>query len=96
MSYNPNGKGFGGVTISNADRATLEEILSLEPLPASAAPFQTEQFRGGGRAVNTYRGGRLIDGGGSSSGGFPNQEESAPGGLPADSDQSGAGIASKK
>lgn len=62
MSFNPNGKGTGGVTISDADRATLEEILSLKPMPEATPPFQTEQFRGGSRAVNTYRDGRLIDG----------------------------------
>lgn len=62
MSYNPNGKGTGGVTISDADRATLEEILSLKPMPEATPPFRTEQFRGGSRAVNTYRDGRLIDG----------------------------------
>jgi pilus assembly protein CpaB len=60
MSYNPNGKGTGGVTISDADRATLEEILNLDPLAKPTPPFQTEQFRGGSRAVNTYRDGRLI------------------------------------
>ncbi len=68
MSYNPNGKGTGGVTISDADRATLEEILSLDPLAEPTPPFQTEQFRGGSRAVNTYRDGRLIGGGDSSAG----------------------------
>ena len=63
MSYNPNGKGTGGVTISDADRATLEEILNLDPLSEPTPPFQTEQFRGGRRAVNIYRDGRLIGGG---------------------------------
>lgn len=61
MSYNPNGKGTGGVSISDADRATLEEILSLKPMPEPTPPFRTEQFRGGRRAVNTYRDGKLID-----------------------------------
>ena len=88
MSYNPNGKGQGGVTISNADRATLEEILSLEALPAATAPFQTEQFRGSGRAVNTYRGGRLLDQDSSYS--VPNAEEPSSNQSPI---ESGPGVA---
>lgn len=74
MSYNPNGKGTGGVTISNADRATLEEILSLKPLPEPTPAFRTEQFRGGSRAVNTYRDGQLIDG----ESGSGSESDSAP------------------
>lgn len=91
MSFNPNGKGTGGVTISDADRATLEEILNLDPIAKPTPPFQTEQFRGSGRAVNTYRDGRLI-------GQDLNLEESPGSGaqpnLPSDSAQPGSGIAS--
>jgi pilus assembly protein CpaB len=75
MSYNPNGKGTGVVTISDADRATLEEILSLQPLPEPTPPFQTEQFRGGNRAVNTYRDGKLMNDG---SGYQPETDSGAP------------------
>jgi pilus assembly protein CpaB len=92
MSYNPSGKGTGGVTINDADRATLEEILSLQPLPETAQPFQTEQFRGGSRAVNTYRNGRLV---GSDADLRDAEQDTTPNRqLPSDSAQPGAGIAS--
>lgn len=91
MSFNPNGKGTGGVTISDADRATLEEILNLEPIAEPTPPFQTEQFRGSGRSVNTYRDGRLI-GGGSNFNDNPSGDSLRN--LPSDSAQPGPGIAS--
>ncbi len=88
MSYNPNGRGTGGVTISDADRATLEEILSLKPLPEPVPPFRTEQFRGKDRGVNTYRDGRLINIGN----GFDDQRQNdSTRGLPTDSSQPGVG-----
>ena len=83
MSFNPNGKGTGGVTISDADRATLEEILNLKPLPKPTPPFQTEQFRGSRRSVNVYRDGRLI-GNGSSPQDAP--QDAVPNTRPSDSD----------
>ncbi|MCA9070060.1 MAG: Flp pilus assembly protein CpaB [Planctomycetaceae bacterium] len=93
MSFNPNGKGTGGVTISDADRATLEEILNLDPLEEPTPPFQTEQFRGSARGVNTYRDGRLIHNGLN----FDDSERGRGGtlqNLPSDSAQPGPGIAS--
>jgi pilus assembly protein CpaB len=51
LSFNPDGEGDGGVALSNADRATLWEILGLKrPVPPPAEkpeePFVTESYRG--------------------------------------------------
>lgn len=53
FSFNPDGEGDGQVALSNADRATLWEILGLkkrtpEPKEDPEEPFVTETYRGGG------------------------------------------------
>lgn len=53
FSFNPDGEGDGQVTLSNADRATLWEILGLkkkvhEPKEEPEEPFVTEIYRGRG------------------------------------------------
>lgn len=59
MSYTPEGKGDGGVAITNADRATLYEILGLktpekpkEEEPEK--PFIVEGYNGTSRSVNKF------------------------------------------
>lgn len=61
--YAPEGKGTGGVGVSDADRATLYEILGYSPKPAvpPEPPFMTEVFEGGGRSVFRFRNGRRED-----------------------------------
>jgi pilus assembly protein CpaB len=42
LSYNPEGKGEGGLALKNRDRATLDEILGLNrEAPSTAAPSET-------------------------------------------------------
>ena len=60
VSYNPAGEGNDSVKIGDSDRATLEEILNLKPLPEPARPFETEQYRAGSRTVSTFREDRRI------------------------------------
>ena len=53
FSYKPDGEGDGEVALTNADRATLWEILGLkkrvrEPKEEPEEPFVTETFRGSG------------------------------------------------
>ncbi|HUE12986.1 MAG TPA: Flp pilus assembly protein CpaB [Planctomycetaceae bacterium] len=56
LSYNPDGKGSGGVAVKSQDRATMEEILGLTrpdaPAPApriSSRPFTSETYKGSAR-----------------------------------------------
>ena len=58
LTYTPEGRGNGGVAVSREDRATLDEILGLEP---EARPFVSEVFYGNGRSVNEFRNGRRVD-----------------------------------
>jgi pilus assembly protein CpaB len=61
LTYNPNGRGNGGLALSSADRVTLYEILGLKPADASD-PFLTEIYRGSGRSTNRFNDkGRLIE-----------------------------------
>ncbi len=59
LTYNPSGRGNGGLAVTNAERVTLYDILGLkEPVE----PFATEIFRGSGRGINRFNDkGRLID-----------------------------------
>lgn len=60
--YAPEGKGSGGVAVSDQDRATLYEILGYTPKPPTSPepPFITEVFKGtGSREARAYRNGRL-------------------------------------
>lgn len=57
MSYNPEGKGDGGVAVSSADRATLYEILGLkapEKIAEPPKPFVIEGYYGSSRSVNQF------------------------------------------
>lgn len=53
LTYNPNGKGTGGIEVANSDRITLNEILGIEPKPAPVpppAPFTVQVYRGVNRS----------------------------------------------
>ncbi|WP_437224858.1 Flp pilus assembly protein CpaB [Planctomicrobium sp. SH661] len=60
--YAPEGKGTGGVAVSDADRATLYEILGYTPTPPvpPTPPFVTELFEGTGRTIHSFQNGRMI------------------------------------
>jgi pilus assembly protein CpaB len=52
LSFNPDGKGDGGLALADKDRVTLEEILSLEPIKdpePPPPPFVSQIYRGAGR-----------------------------------------------
>ena len=51
LTYNPNGRGHGGLALSNAERVTLHEILGMKPAQPDPEPFLTEAYRGVGRGV---------------------------------------------
>jgi pilus assembly protein CpaB len=58
LSYNPDGKGSGGVAVKNQDRATMEEILGLSrsessapPPRISSRPFTSEFYKGSARTT---------------------------------------------
>lgn len=62
LSYNPNGRGNGGLALSSSERVTLYEILGLKEAEAPAEPFMTEIYRGPERATNHFNDrGRLIE-----------------------------------
>jgi pilus assembly protein CpaB len=58
LSYNPDGKGDGGIALRDRDRATLDEILGLPPDPAvtagPAAKFTTEVYKGTTRSTRQF------------------------------------------
>ena len=61
LTYNPNGKGNGGLALSNSERVTLFEILGLEKTDPLKDPFVTEIFKGSSRVANRFDArGRLI------------------------------------
>ncbi len=61
LTYNPEGAGSGDVAAENEDRAFLEEILGLEPLPQPPQPFVTETYRGSRRDELRFRDGKRVD-----------------------------------
>jgi len=63
FTYAPEGKGDGGVALSDEDRATLYEILHYTPTPEQKPepPFRTDTFKGSRHGLNSFRGGLLID-----------------------------------
>ena len=64
LTYNPEGKGTGGVTIGRDDRATLDEILGLEPEPkppVPVPPFESSIYRQTDRSTHFFRDGREIE-----------------------------------
>jgi pilus assembly protein CpaB len=71
LSYNPEGKGDGGVALKNSDRATFDEILGVptaapssvgpsSPAPTSAGPaaaaFTAEVYKGSVRSTRQFEG----------------------------------------
>lgn len=64
LTYNPNGRGNGGLALSNAERVTLFELLGLEKSAPLKEPFTTEIYRGSGRTTNQFDDkGRQLDNG---------------------------------
>lgn len=62
LTYNPNGRGSGGLALSSGERVTLYEILGLRPADPAAEPFLTEIYRGSGRATNRFNDkGKLME-----------------------------------
>jgi pilus assembly protein CpaB len=62
LTYNPNGRGSGGLALSSNERVTLYEILGLKAAEP-VEPFLTEIYRGSARSTNRFNDkGRLIDG----------------------------------
>jgi pilus assembly protein CpaB len=61
LTYNPNGRGNGGLALSSSERVTLYEILGLKQADPSE-PFLTEIYRGSGRATNRFNDkGKLME-----------------------------------
>jgi pilus assembly protein CpaB len=62
LSYNPEGKGDGGVALKNSDRATFDEILGVPTAaaPTSAGPaaaaFTAEVYKGSVRSTRQFEG----------------------------------------
>lgn len=54
LTYNPNGKGNGGLALSNAERVTLFELLGLEKADPIKEPFLTELFKGSTRSAHRF------------------------------------------
>jgi pilus assembly protein CpaB len=62
LTFNPNGRGHGGLSLSNAERVTLHEILGMRRAEPEAEPFMTEVFRKTERGVQLFNGqGRRVD-----------------------------------
>ena len=98
FSFNPEGQGRGGLAVTGKDRATLEEILGLQPLPkppAPPAPFLTQIYRGVGRRQYEFRqvGDKMMEwGGGAASVNVP-QVPNGPGSQQPGSAGNDAGMA---
>jgi pilus assembly protein CpaB len=60
LSYNPEGKGTGVVDVEDENRATLDEILGLQPLPEPEEPFTVEIFRRSGVETLQFDKGRRV------------------------------------
>jgi pilus assembly protein CpaB len=59
LSFNPEGKGDGGIALKNRDRATFDEILGMPAVPAPPTPnaggtFTTEVYRGTTRSIRQF------------------------------------------
>lgn len=61
--YAPEGKGNGGIALSNDDRATLYEILGYTPKPdvPPTPPYVTEVFKGPTHGSRLFKDGRVYD-----------------------------------
>lgn len=60
LSYNPQGKGDGTISLKGKDRATLEEILGLEPVKEPAKPFVSQVYRGNSRQELQFPGNNTV------------------------------------
>ena len=54
LTYNPNGKGDGGLALSSEERVTLFELLGLQRSEPAKPPFATDIYRGASRATNRF------------------------------------------
>src|SRR5579863_6875215 len=86
FSFNPDGKGSGGLALTGKDRATLEEILGLQPIPKPPAPpasFVTQIYRGLNRRQFEFRqvGNRMMEYGGGAVNVVVPQGQNGPGGT---------------
>lgn len=54
LTYNPKGKGNGGLALSNTERITFYEILGLTAAPKGKEPLLTEIYRGASRSTMYY------------------------------------------
>jgi pilus assembly protein CpaB len=61
LTYNPQGKGTGSVAVGSEDRATLDELLGLRPLPTPKT-FVTEHYRGPAHSTVEFRDGKRFVG----------------------------------
>ncbi|MCA9088163.1 MAG: Flp pilus assembly protein CpaB [Planctomycetaceae bacterium] len=63
LIYTPDGAGDGLVSLSDEDRATLDEILGLKKpdREEEAKPFVTEVYSGAGRRLQQFRDGKRAD-----------------------------------
>ena len=62
LTYNPNGRGNGGLALSNEERVTLFELLGLEKSEPVKEPYTTQIFRGTDHTKNQFdEKGRLLD-----------------------------------
>lgn len=67
LTYNPSGKGSGGLALNNSERVTLYEILGMQKAEPGKEPFVTESYRGSGRGTLLFSDkGRRLDGWGGS------------------------------
>ncbi len=62
LAYTPEGRGTGGVTVSRADRAYLEEVLGLDPLPEPEKPFRADHYEGSRFSTQEFIKGRPARG----------------------------------
>ncbi|MEX1228923.1 MAG: Flp pilus assembly protein CpaB [Planctomycetaceae bacterium] len=58
LTYNPTGKGDGGLALDARERITLEQILGLKPIAKPAPPYLAEIFRGTGRTEVYFESGK--------------------------------------
>lgn len=90
LSFNPEGKGDGHLALADKDRATLDEILKLEPIKTPEPPpppFMSQIYRGTGRQELEFKkNGAVTD----RFGGVPTRRDPiTPQDLPADSTPTG-------
>ena len=82
LTFNPEGKGTGVIGVASEDRATLDEILGLKPLPEPTKPFRSEIYRGATREGLEFVEGQRSNRAGSAippaSGSTDSPEETAP------------------